>query len=101
MNDKFKIGDVITSCHEGFHEITKIEKRYLKESDLRYSVNKGKKIGDEYSSLVHYKKILTKDFKPVKRQESEKSCDILYCKHAREYISEMKDNLEILEMLLE
>ncbi len=93
MTDKtfekgFKVGDAVVGYHRGYYEITKIEHRFLTADDLRWSPSrtKGKQVGDEHSSLVHYKRIAKENGIPVKNSRSTKHCDEAYLVYTKEWI---------------
>ncbi len=71
-----KPGDIITANHAGFHRVTKVKRRYWTKNDDKY--HRGRIAGQEYSSLICYITILTKDYKPSKGKK-EKGCDAGFC----------------------
>lgn len=94
MNDEIKVGDIITTYHKGYWRLTKIERRFLVESDLRFGVYKDGKVGDEYSPLYHYELVMDANGKKPKSKRV-KSCDAAYCKKfGKKQIEEMKIEFE-------
>lgn len=88
------VGDLVLAYHKGIHQVIEIERRFLNASDLTYGSYKGKKVGDEYTPLLHYKKIATPDFKRCKTQ-TENSCDAYYCKKIdAKYFKEQQQELK-------
>ena len=96
----FAIGDIITTYHKGFWQVTKIERRFVTADMLRYSSYKNSSVGDEYNSTLHYKQILTADLnKP--RGSIFKECDEAYCKRVTpEWVRSQMDKWLILHKLL-
>ena len=86
-----KVGDIITAYHAGFHRIDRIEKRYITD-ELQAKHYKGKKVGDERSSLYYYTRIADGSCNPKKGQE--RNCDESYCKLATTSIEEEVKALE-------
>lgn len=89
----FKVGDVVTTYHKGYWRITKIERRFLTKDDLRYTCYKNKKVGDEYSSLIHYESIC--DLEGKRRKKKTNSCDALYVRLMTKELIEMSVRLKI------
>ena len=66
---QFKVGDIITAYHKGYHRITLIEDRQQS--------NTGRYKGTD-SPLIHYTCILDSNGQPSKARKNE--CDALYCR---------------------
>ena len=97
MQEKFHVGDLILSYHKGFWRITKIDHRYVTESDLKYYAYKNKKAGDRLTSVLHYELVMSDSFVPPKRKARINSCDESYCtKITKEYVFEEVKKLESL-----
>lgn len=75
---KLKVGDVVTAYRKGIHVIEKIARRFITESDLRFSSNAGKKIGDEYNSVVHYRQVADSKWRATK-SKAIYHCDESFC----------------------
>lgn len=87
------IGDLVTGYHKGIWRVTKIDRRFLTQDDLRYQAYKDRQVGDEYSSLVQYQQVLTDDYQ--KGRKITKTCDISYCRKIDDtFIKEKRDELE-------
>lgn len=55
-----KVGDVVFSIYhkgERLFKITKIERRFLTQDDLRYNVYKDRSVGDEYNPTLDIESI--------------------------------------------
>ncbi len=85
---KFKIGDLITTYHKGFHRITGIEKR------KKFYVDGKTLIGGD---LLFYIKEYDANFNPTSRKSSD-CCDEIYCKKVN--IEEEIEKLEELKVKL-
>ncbi len=100
------IGQKITAYHAGYHEITRIVKRWenkTKDSEYArnaYSIN-GEftdECGKEMNPIIYYKQIF--DTKGNPKKSKEKGCDMQYCKPATESLETEIANLnEILNKL--
>ena len=87
----FSLGDLITTYHSGYWRLLEIERRYYREADIKYYSSRVNppKVGEEYSPLLVYEKLLTSDFKPVKGKIV-KQCDAAHCrKVTQEAIAKM------------
>ena len=77
-----KVGDIIMSYHSGFHVVVAVKKRQYTQWDIEYMAfcTKGndKKIGDEYMSLIHYRKIARKTGERVCGRAI-RHCGAVYC----------------------
>ena len=88
----FKVGDLITAFNNGVHEIVNIERRFYEtENDIPSSLKGVKSIGDEYSALIYYKKILNAN--GIKAKSIEQSCDVGFCNHFSDFIKEKEEEL--------
>tara|TARA_Y100000310_G_C20648752_1_gene798192 strand:- start:165 stop:500 length:336 start_codon:yes stop_codon:yes gene_type:complete len=67
-----KEGDLVTTYHTGIWRVTKVEERF-REGDYPHL---GQKKGDQYSSLIHYEKVLNGKHKPAKGNSR---CDAAFC----------------------
>lgn len=98
-----KVGDLIVAYHAGFHQVTRIVRRFYTQDDMRYQTitDKGGKIGDEYNALIYYKTIVDSKGKPAKgKNKREKSCDAIFCVPAiPEILKEIRDHQETIERL--
>lgn len=95
---EFKIGDLITAYHSGIHRITEIKRRfYNSESDIPSFLKDIKKVGDEYSPLIHYEKVLQEDGEFPKKGKKVNSCDASYCDFATEFIRNQERKLNKLK----
>lgn len=102
MGHTFKVGDIITSYHKGFWQITKIEKRFITEEDKHqfpFWEDDRFQIGDEISSLIYYTKVANSKGLPAKSSK-ENCCDAFYCKLASEFLSEERLKVKRLEKLI-
>lgn len=87
------VGDLVTGYHKGIWKVTKIDRRFLTQDDLRYQAYKDREVGEEYSSLVHYQQVLTEDYQ--KGRKVSKNCDISYCRKIDDaFIKEKREELE-------
>jgi hypothetical protein len=99
----FKVGDIIKAYHTGYHSLIAIQRRYLTQVDLGYSVYSNRKVGDEISAIFVYTKVANAagetSNKISKRTES---CDASFCEHADKHIEKeiqkLKKMTETLEM---
>ena len=63
-----KVGDLITAYHAGYHIVTKIERRFYTEEDVKYGSYKSHKVGTEYNPLITKRlQILLGNIKNIKR----------------------------------
>jgi len=76
---QLKVGDIIQAFHAGYHRITKIEKRFIKQ-DESYWDDYPNCIGEEYSPLIHYERVLSSKFSPSPKGKKNNCCDALYCR---------------------
>jgi hypothetical protein len=77
---KFKVGDIITACHPGYHRITDIQKQYIDPYDSykgRYWTDWPACAGAEMDSILYYERIATDMFEPASRRKN--SCPASYC----------------------
>lgn len=82
-----KPGDIITAYVKGVHEVISIKRRYIDETTIKWTCNEGKKIGDEKSPLVRYRRKLNSNGN--KAPNKEELCDAVYChKITQEVIDE-------------
>ncbi len=73
----FTVGDLIYAHHSGIHRLTGITRRFYSQSYLPPSFKPLAKIGDEFSALLEYERILDGTFKPKKGKNQ---CDAGFCK---------------------
>lgn len=86
----FVAGDIIKTYHKGYWRLVEIERRYVTSDLLRFECFKNSKVGDEYSSLLHYEQVMTEDFQ-MKDGKKKQSCDASFCtKIDVSYITEMQ-----------
>ena len=89
-----QVGDIIKAYHAGIHRLTKIEPRfYTKEDDKR----DWGKLGQEYTSLIYYDRVLNNHFKKSNRKDL--CCDAAYCKKlTAEWVkNELEEKRKVLE----
>ena len=72
-----KPGDIITAYVKGVHQVINIERRFIGEDTINWACNKDKKLGDEKSPLVRYRRRLNSNGNKAPNQEL--SCDASYC----------------------
>ncbi len=92
--DKFAIGDIITAYHKGFWQIIKIERRFIKKGDPGYMYRIVGPIGTEYNPLITYRLIAKNDGTLVPLSTKTASCDAMFCKLAKESITERISEIE-------
>lgn len=99
MNIKFKVGDLITTYHKGVWRIIKIERRFYKdERDIPSFYKNERKVGDEYSPIIHYERVCTFDGKETKGKGK---CDAQYCEYVDKYIESEYERIELLLDIIE
>jgi hypothetical protein len=72
----FKKGDVITAYHAGYWRVIKVIRRFYDEHDVKYGRGA---LGQEYSPLLQYEKIMNKNF-TVPAKATLQECDASFCK---------------------
>jgi hypothetical protein len=72
-----QVGDIIRTYHKGIFRLTQIEERMVTEQNVKYYP--GKNVGDTWTPLFHYEKILDADLKPTRNKGQTNCCDASYC----------------------
>ena len=81
-----KPGDIITAYVKGFHEVVAVERRYHTEKDFADPYHqypdgrphlKGKKLGDEASPIIYYRRRLSRNGNKAPNQIC--CCDLSFC----------------------
>lgn len=97
-----KVGDIIYAYHSGIHQITKIERRFWDYNNHYKDLKENDDRAEEYSSLIHYEKLYTKEFKRTKKR-SANTCDAQFCclaiEHLTKGIVRFQNQLEIMKSL--
>lgn len=93
-----KVGDLITTYHEGYFILNRIEKRYATEGDVMRHPSVYKKVGEEYSPLYYFTQKYDKNGNP--KTSKEKVCDSSFCKPAKDRIEEEELKVEKLKLIL-
>jgi len=89
-----KQGDIILAYRKGFHIITNVERRYRTKETFHYSDHDGQEMGEEYSSLIHYRQIARANGQKV-RNSKEWCCDANFCRVLDDsWFQEQLDELE-------
>lgn len=87
-----KIGDIISAYHAGYHQIIKVERRFVTKADLNYISDTERKLGSEYGALITYKKLYNENGTIAKTQK-QNSCDASFCRLASTHIDDEIDEL--------
>lgn len=75
----FKVGDMVTGYHKGYHKVTKITPRYVTQEEIdRYGVYSEMSPGDELSPLIEYQVMFNSRAERTKKVVH-KECDASYC----------------------
>lgn len=92
-----KVGDLITAYHAGYHIVTKIERRFYTEEDVKYGSYKSHKVGTEYNPLIYYETIADSFGKHKKHKE--RCCDSSFCNLVSMYelLQQKKDEIKAAE----
>lgn len=95
-----KVGDLVFngySKNNFLYKITKIERRFLTQDDLRYNAYKGGQVGDEYNPYVTIEAVADLDLKTkpdTKLRKNVKGLDASYLtKVSPEFLQDYKDRL--------
>jgi hypothetical protein len=105
MGDQFTngidVGDVVSTYHKGYWRVTKIERRYITEDLRRFKVYEDKKLGEEYSAMLHYELVADANFNPPKKKAKTDKCDAAHCHKITEETLQVlvNDQLEYLNKL--
>ena len=89
-----KPGDLIFALEDGVHRVLKIERRFYKRGYPGHSNQKF--IGQEYNSLIHHEKILTKDMR-VALLRGPHAADSSHCSKIDEELLDKVEEIEINE----
>lgn len=57
FSHNIEVGDIITAYRKGIHVVVEIERRFVDDSLAKKHPDVYGKIGDEFSSLIHYRQI--------------------------------------------